>query len=95
MNLTPKISNRNFFSFLWHAGFLAFAGVFMDVDTIIPAMLIESGGGAVHVGIMTAILLGGSSFTQLFFASYISNKSYKKKYLLLKGVETVQNLTEL
>jgi len=83
MNLTPKISNRNFFSFLWHASFLAFAGVFMDVDTIIPAMLIESGGGAIHVGIMTAILLGGSSFTQLFFAPYISNKSYKKKYLLL------------
>ena len=83
MNLTPKISNRNFFSFLWHASFLAFAGVFMDVDTIIPAMLIESGGGAIHVGIMTAILLGGSSFAQLFFAPYISNKSYKKKYLLM------------
>ncbi len=83
MNLTPKISNRNFFSFLWHASFLAFAGVFMDVDTIIPAMLIESGGGAIHVGIMTAILLGGSSFAQLFFAPYISNKYYKKKYLLM------------
>ncbi len=55
----------------------------MDVDTIIPAMLIESGGGAIHVGIMTAILLGGSSFAQLFFAPYISNKSYKKKYLLM------------
>ncbi len=83
MKLTPKISSQNFFSFLWHASFLAFAQVFMDVDTIIPAMLIESGGGAVHIGIMTAILLGGSSFTQLFFAPYISNKSYKKKYLLL------------
>ena len=55
----------------------------MDVDTIIPAMLIESGGGATHVGIMTAILLGGASFTQLFFAPYISNKPYKKKYLLI------------
>lgn len=83
MNLTPELSNRNFFSFLWHASFLAFAKVFMDVDTIIPAMLIESGGGAIHVGIMTAILLGGSSFAQLFFAPYISNKPYKKKYLLL------------
>jgi len=50
----------------------------MDVDTIIPAMLIESGGGAIHVGIMTAILLGGANFTQLFFAPYVSNKSYKK-----------------
>lgn len=83
MTLTTEISNRNFISFLWHAGFLAFAQVFMDVDTIIPAMLIESGGGAIHIGIMTAILLGGSSVTQLFFAPYISNQSYKKKYLLL------------
>ncbi|RLB89709.1 MAG: MFS transporter [Deltaproteobacteria bacterium] len=83
MTLTPEISNRNFVSFLWHASFLAFAQVFMDVDTIIPAMLIESGGGAIHIGIMTAILLGGSSVTQLFFAPYISNQSYKKKYLLL------------
>ncbi|MCK5165052.1 MAG: hypothetical protein KAQ72_15100, partial [Desulfobacula sp.] len=83
MNLTRKVSNQNFFSFLWHASFLAFAQVFMDVDTIIPAMLIESGGGATHVGIMTAILLGGASFTQLFFAPYISNKPYKKKYLLI------------
>jgi len=83
MKLTPEISSRNFFSFLWHASFLAFAQVFMDVDTIIPAMLIESGGGAIHVGIMTAILFGGASFTQLFFAPYISNKPFKKKYLLL------------
>ncbi|MCK5836470.1 MAG: hypothetical protein KAH09_04320, partial [Desulfobacula sp.] len=53
------------------------------MDTIIPAMLIESGGGAIHIGIMTAILLGGSSVAQIFFAPYISNKPYKKKYLLL------------
>ncbi|MBN2425822.1 MAG: MFS transporter [Calditrichaceae bacterium] len=83
MTLSRKISNNNFYAFLWHAGFLAFAQNFMDVDTVIPAMLIESGGKAVHIGIMTAILMGGSSFTQLFFAPYISNKTYKKKYLLL------------
>jgi len=55
----------------------------MDVDTVIPAMLIESGGNAMHVGIMSAIMLGGSSFTQLIFAPYISNKPFKKKFLLL------------
>ena len=83
MTLTPKTSTHNFYAFLWHAAFLAFAQNFMDVDTIIPAMLIESGGGAMHVGIMAAIMTGGSSFTQLFFAPYISNKAYKKKYLLI------------
>jgi MFS family permease len=82
LTLSPKISNHNFYSFLWHAGFLALAQSFMDVDTIIPAMVIESGGTAMHIGIMTAIMMGGSSFTQLFFAPYISNKSFKKKFLL-------------
>lgn len=85
--LTKKISTHNFRAFLWHATFLAFAKNFMDVDTVIPAMIVESGGGALHIGIMTAIMLGGSSFTQLFFAPYISNKTYKKKYLLL-GINT-------
>jgi hypothetical protein len=55
----------------------------MDVDTVIPAMLIEAGGGGLHIGLMTAIMLGGSSFTQLFFAPFISNYPYKKKFLLL------------
>ena len=85
--LTKKISTHNFRAFLWHATFLAFAKNFMDVDTVIPAMIVESGGGALHIGIMTAIMLGGSSFTQLFFAPYNSHKTYKKKYLLL-GINT-------
>jgi len=87
MTLPKNISNHNFWSFLWHAGFLALAKNFMDVDTIIPAMLVEAGGGAMHIGIMTAIMLGGSSFTQLFFAPYLSNQTYKKKYLLA-GINT-------
>lgn len=82
MNLNPKISKHNFYAFLWHAGFLAFAQNFMDVDTVIPAMVVEAGGTAMHVGIMSAIMLGGSSFTQLIFAPYISNKPFKKKFLL-------------
>jgi len=82
MEIDKKTSTRNFYSFLWHAGFLAFAKNFMDVDTVIPAMVVEAGGGAIHIGILTAIMLGGSHFTQLFFAPYLSNKSFKKNYLL-------------
>jgi MFS family permease len=81
-SLTPKISNHNIKAFLWHSGFLAFAQVFMDVDTVIPSMLIESGGTAFHIGLMTAIMVGGSSFTQIFFAPYLSNVPYKKGFLL-------------
>lgn len=82
ISISNKRSKINFNSFLWHAIFLAFASNFMDIDTVIPAMLIQSGGTSMHLGIMTTILLGGSSFFQLFFASYLSNKHYKKKFLL-------------
>jgi len=82
MTLPREISNHNFYAFLWHAGFLALAQNFMDVDTIIPSMVIESGGKTFHVGLMTAIMMGGSSFTQFFFAPYLSNRAYKKKFLL-------------
>lgn len=54
----------------------------MDIDTIMPAMLIESGGTAVHVGVLTAIMLGGSSFSQLVYVPYLNNKKFKKRYLL-------------
>ncbi|MDV7186076.1 MFS transporter [Lutibacter sp. TH_r2] len=82
MTLPKNISKHNYYSFLWHAGFLAFAQNFIDVDTIIPAMVIEAGGNSLHVGIMVAIMMGGSSLTQLFFAPFVNNKKYKKKYLL-------------
>jgi MFS family permease len=83
MTISEQTSNRNFNAFLWHAVFLALAQNFTDVDTIIPAMLIEAGGGAVHVGIMSAIMIGGGGFSQLFFAPYISNRLHKKNFLLL------------
>lgn len=83
MTLSITTSRHNYKAFLWHAIFLAFAQNFMDVDTVIPAMVIESGGNSFHVGIMAAIMMGGSSFTQLFFAPVLSNIPFKKKHLLL------------
>ena len=83
IKLSPNISRNNVYSLLWHASFLAFARSFMDVDIIVPAMLVEAGGNGMHVGIMTTIMLGGASFTQLIFAPFISNFEYKKKFLLL------------
>lgn len=80
--LSQAASRNNFKALIWHAGFLALAQNFIDIDTIIPAMLVESGGTAIHVGILTAIMLGGSSVTQLIFAPFISNFSFKRKFLL-------------
>ena len=82
MELTDRISKHNFYFLIWHSVFLAFAKNFMDVDTIIPAMLVDAGGSAMQIGIMSAIMLGGSSFTQLVFAPFISNYPFKRKYLL-------------
>lgn len=55
----------------------------MDTDTVIPSMLVDAGGTAVQIGIMTAIMVGGASLTQLIFAPFISNFHYKKGFLLL------------
>ena len=68
MELTEKKSKINFNSFLWHSVFLALASNFMDVDTIIPSMLIKAGGNSIHLGVLTAIMLGGTSLFQLVFA---------------------------
>ncbi|MBN2639299.1 MAG: hypothetical protein JXR65_09470 [Bacteroidales bacterium] len=83
MELSPKISRRNFYSLLWHAGFLSLSKPFMDVDTVVPSMLVDAGGTAVQVGVLTAIMVGGANFTQLIFAPFISNFHYKKKFLLI------------
>lgn len=82
MKLNSGISGNNFRAFLWHAVFLALATNFMDMDTVIPSMLVNAGGNAVHIGILTAIMLGGASFFQLLFSGFISRYTLKKKFLL-------------
>jgi len=82
MKLNNQTSQHNYYSFLWHAVFLALAINFMDVNTIIPAMMVDAGGNSLQVGILTAIMLGGGNFAQLFFAPFLNNQSSKKSYLL-------------
>jgi len=81
--LTKKISKINFRALIWHGIFLSLASNFMDVHTIIPSMLIKAGGNAVMLGFLTAIMVGGSGLMQIIFAGFLSNKTHKKKYLLL------------
>lgn len=83
MELSEQRSQINFRSFLWHAAFLALASNFMDVDTIIPSMLIKAGGTAFHLGLLTAIMLGGTKLFQLIFASALAAKVSKKPFLLV------------
>ncbi len=83
MQIEEKISKWNFKSFLWHAVFLSLAASFMDVNTIVPSMIIKLGGNSIHLGFLTAIMIGGASFMQLIFSFLLSNEAYKKKWLLL------------
>jgi len=87
VELNEQISKHNYYVFLWHAVFLALAKNFMDVDTIIPAMMVDAGGSAFQVGVLTAIILGGGYFAQLFFAPFLHNQSSKKGFLLA-GINT-------
>jgi hypothetical protein len=82
MELNNQTSKHNYYSFLWHSVFLALAVNFMDVDTIIPAMMLDAGGSPLQLGILTAIMLGGGRFGQLFFAPFLNNQPIKKGYLL-------------
>ncbi len=83
MNISEEQSKSNYNRFLWHAIFLSFVSSFIDIDTIIPSMLIQSGAGDIALGFLTAIMLGSSTFFQLFFATFLSTKKRKKKYLLI------------
>jgi len=82
VELNKQISKQNYYAFLWHAVFLALAINFMDVDTIIPVMMLDAGCSSLQLGILIAIMLGGGNIAQLFFASFLNNQSMKKGYLL-------------
>jgi hypothetical protein len=55
----------------------------MDVDTVIPSMLIKAGGEPWHIGLLITIMVGFSKFSQLLFAPMISGSSAKKGHLLV------------
>lgn len=77
------MKNKNYFGFLWHAIFLSLTTTFTEVNTIIPTLIVNVGGSSVHVGIVSAIVIGLPVVTKLFFSSFLSSQSKKKPYLLL------------
>jgi len=74
---------RNFYAFIWHALFLAFAATFIDVNTVLSSFVLNIGGSSVHVGMLTAIYIGLPMITQLFFAGFLAGRSRKKPFLLV------------
>ena len=77
------VHTRNFYAFLWHAMFLALTASLTDINTILPSMIIKTGGTDIQVGMLTAIMIGAPIVGQLMFASYLHLKPRKKRFLLL------------
>jgi MFS family permease len=75
--------SRNYYALLWHATFLALTLTFTDVNTILPALLVTAGGTDIHIGLLTAIMVGTPIAGQVLFASYLHLKARKKAFLLL------------
>ncbi len=72
----------NYRAFLLHALFLSLTMSFIDVNTVAPAMLTQSGASTFHLGLLTAIMVGFASFMQLVFATLLMNVKHKKGALL-------------
>lgn len=73
---------RNFYAFIWHAIFLSIAGSFIELNTVIPSLILKAGGNEIILGIVTAITVGIPLLAQLLFASFLVSKKRKKPYLL-------------
>ncbi|NCC64719.1 MAG: MFS transporter, partial [Spirochaetia bacterium] len=76
-------THTNYRAFLIHALFLSLSMSFIDVNTVAPAMLTQSGGSTFHLGLLSAIMVGMASFMQLFFATLIMGFRRKKTALLV------------
>lgn len=81
--MTQDNSRHNFRAFVWHASWLGFTVTFTEVNTVLPGLIVEAGGSEIHVGILTAIMVGAPMLTQLLFAGLLTPKPRKKPFLLL------------
>ncbi|MGE4584539.1 MAG: MFS transporter [Sphaerochaeta sp.] len=74
--------SNNAKAFLIHALFLSLTLSFIDVNTVAPAMLTQSGASTFHLGLLSAIMIGSSGFMQLLFAPLVLALKRKKPALL-------------
>lgn len=74
---------HNYNAFLWHATFLALTTSFTEVNTVLPSLIVNVGGGTMHIGLLTAIMVGTPIIGQLLFASYLHMQPRKRGFLLL------------
>lgn len=68
--------------FMIHGIFLALAVTFTEINTVLPALIIQSGGAEIHIGILTTIMVGLPLVSQLLFSPFLQSRKKKKPYLL-------------
>ncbi|AKI97723.1 MFS transporter [Kosmotoga pacifica] len=74
---------RHFFAFIWHASFLALTMAFVEVNTVLPALVLKAGGNSFSIGLITAITTGIPLLVQIIFAGLLMARTRKKPFLLL------------
>lgn len=80
--LSEEGGRRNYFGFLWHSILFSITLTFTDVNSVMPAMILRVGGRELHIGIVSAIMIGMPLIAKLFFTGWIYGSRRKKPFLL-------------
>ncbi|WP_235598480.1 MFS transporter [Kosmotoga arenicorallina] len=73
---------RHFIAFVWHASFLALTMAFVEVNTVLPSLVLKAGGNSFSIGLITAITTGIPLLVQIVFAGLLMARPKKKPFLL-------------
>ncbi|HAK46040.1 MAG TPA: hypothetical protein DCO79_09015 [Spirochaeta sp.] len=81
-NKTSRDQKLSYHGFMLHGIFLALAVTFTEVNTVLPALIIQSGGSEIHIGILTTIMVGLPLISQLLFSPFLQSRNRQKPFLL-------------
>jgi len=86
-------SPRNYYRlFIWQALLLALVSAFFEINTVLPALIIRTGGTPLQLGILVMIMLGFPRLAQIYSAPKITRRSMKKPVFLLGSFLRVLSL---
>lgn len=82
LNKHWPFEKRNFLSGLLHGTFFKFGSAFSHENSILPAFIYSLTGSPLLVGLLATLRRFGLIAPQLFFASFLESKKYKRPYLV-------------
>lgn len=75
--------SRNTGGLWWHGFWLSASLTFTEFNTVLPSLVLDVGGAEIHIGMLTAIMIGVPLLAQLGFAGYLHGRPRKKPFLML------------